>query len=204
MRIIDTKGLVCPAPLIAAKRALRESAPGESFTLLTDNKTSYENLSRFLTDNKAGFKVSASEGVWTFIVTLVISGDNMTRPEEYCGNLVAHFSKGDFIVVISSDKMGEGDDTLGKLLITNFIRALMDIDKLPQKIIFYNSGVKLAVKTSPVIGNLRDMEKMGVEIILCSTCINHYSLQEECGIGTISNMFTITEIMSSARHIVKP
>jgi len=57
MRIVDTKGQLCPAPLIAAKKALKETAVGESFEVLTDNKTSFDNLSRFLSDNKAKFLV---------------------------------------------------------------------------------------------------------------------------------------------------
>ena len=58
MRIVDTKGQLCPAPLIAAKKALKETTAGESFMLLTDNQTSFDNLSRFLKDNNADFQVS--------------------------------------------------------------------------------------------------------------------------------------------------
>ena len=36
MRIIDTKGQLCPAPLIATKKALKETILGESFIVLTD------------------------------------------------------------------------------------------------------------------------------------------------------------------------
>ena len=56
MRIVDTKGQLCPAPLIAAKKALKETAAGDSFILLTDNQTSFDNLSRFLKDNNADFQ----------------------------------------------------------------------------------------------------------------------------------------------------
>jgi len=69
MRIVDTKGHLCPAPLIAAKKALKETAGGESFILLTDNQTSFDNLSRFLKDNKADFQVSESESIWTLTIT---------------------------------------------------------------------------------------------------------------------------------------
>jgi TusA-related sulfurtransferase len=69
MRIIDTKGQQCPAPLIATKRALKEAKTGESFKILTDKKTSLENISRFLKDNKTEFSVEETEGVWTLTVT---------------------------------------------------------------------------------------------------------------------------------------
>jgi selenium metabolism protein YedF len=204
MRIVDTKGQLCPAPLIAAKRALKESAEGDSFILITDNKTAFENLNRFLNDNKAITQCDESQGVWTFTVTKTTGDVVRVEPEEYCENTVSHFEKGNYVVAISSDKMGEGDDQLGTLLMITFINALKDLDELPQKILFYNSGVKMAINDSPVIGTLKDLEKMGVELMLCGTCVNHYSLADAVGVGTIGNMFTIAAIMASSGKILKP
>jgi selenium metabolism protein YedF len=204
MRIVDTKGQLCPAPLIAAKKALKETAEGETFRVLTDNQTSFDNLCRFLNDNGAGFQVDESEGVWTMTVTR-ISGNNVeTKVEEYCIPAISHFEKGNYVVAITSDKMGEGDPELGQLLITNFIKALKDLDKLPQHIVFYNKGVTLAVKDSPVIEIIKDLEKMGVEIHLCATCVNHYKLEKNIAVGTLSNMYSIAEIMASAGNIIRP
>lgn len=204
MRIVDTKGQLCPAPLILTKRALKETSEGESFIVLTDNFTSYNNLTRFLKDNKTEFKAEEEMGTWKLIVKKITTNIQQLRAEDYCAPEVAHFEKGDFIVVISSDRMGEGDDELGKLLMSTFIKALKDLDKLPQKILFYNRGVTLVTKTSPDIDHLRQLEKMGVELLLCSTCVNHFKLEKECGAGILSNMFTIAEAMSSAGKIIKP
>jgi selenium metabolism protein YedF len=204
MRVVDTKGQLCPAPMIAAKRALKESSEGESFLLITDNKTAFENLNRFLNDNKAITQCEESQGVWTFTVTKTTGDVVRAEPEEYCETTVTHFEKGDYVVVISSDKMGEGDDKLGHLLMSTFIKALKDTSKMPGKILFYNSGVKLGINDSPVIADLRDLEKMGVELLFCGTCVNFYSLQEVIGAGTISNMFVMAEIMASAGKVIKP
>lgn len=204
MRIVNTKGELCPAPLIAAKRALKETAAGESFVILTDNLTSLNNLSHFLKDNKTVFQVSKKDGVWSLIVTKATGELSNPNTEDYCEPAIAHFGQGNFIVVISSDKMGEGDGELGYLLITNFIKALKDLDKLPRKIVFYNKGVMLVTKSSPVIDHLRDLEKMGVMLLLCATCVNFYKLEDQTGAGILSNMYVIAEAMASAGHIVKP
>jgi selenium metabolism protein YedF len=204
MRIVDTKGQLCPAPLIAAKKALKETPAGESFVILTDNQTSFDNLSRFLKDNKADFQVSESGGVWTLTTRKTTSNVIQPKTEEYCTSSISHFQKGDFVIVISSDKMGEGDDQLGHLLMANFIKALKDLDKLPQKMVFYNNGVRLATKSSPVIEHLRDLEKMGVDLMLCATCVNYYSLESAIGAGTLSNMYTIADVMASTGNIIKP
>jgi selenium metabolism protein YedF len=204
MRIVDTKGQLCPSPLIAAKKALKETAAGESFLVVTDNQTSLSNLSRFLKDNNTYFQVSETAGVWTLAITKKSGGEPQTKQEDYCNPPVTHFEKGNYVIVVSTDKMGEGDEVLGHLLMGNFIKAVKDLDRLPRKMVFYNSGVKLVTKSSAVIEHLRDLEKMGVELLLCATCVNHYSLELVIGAGTLSNMYAIAEAMASSGNIVKP
>lgn len=204
MRIVDTKGQLCPAPLIATKRALKETAVGESITVLTDNEISFDNLCRFLRDNNTPFEVSVEGGVWSLMVSKVSGKIEKAKVEEYCNPNISHFEKGNFIIVLASDRMGKGDDELGRLLMSNFIKAVKDLDKLPQKMLFYNKGVTLATNSSPVIENLKDLEKMGVEMLICATCISHFKLDNDVGIGILSNMFVIAEEMASAENIVKP
>jgi selenium metabolism protein YedF len=204
MRIIDTKGQPCPAPLIAVRRALKEAAVGESFMVLTDSQTSFNNLTQFLKDNKTGFSVETADGVYTMTITKSHPEQMHTKIEDYCPSPVSDFPKGNFIIAFTSDKMGEGDDELGYLLIGNFIKAIIDLDLLPRKIVFYNKGVSLASNDSPHLKLLKDIENMGVELLICGTCVNYYALEGEIGVGTISNMYVITEAMASAGNIVRP
>jgi selenium metabolism protein YedF len=100
--------------------------------------------------------------------------------------------------------MGEGEEELGRLLMTNFIKAIKDLDVLPGKMIFYNNGVKLGSLDSPVYENLNEIEKMGVGMLFCATCAKYYSLEEKIKVGTLSNMFEIAQVMASAGNIIKP
>lgn len=204
MLVADTSGQLCPAPLIATKKALRETAPGESFQVITDNRTSFSNISRFLRDNNIGFSFTESDGIWTLTVKKTGSTGETADPSEYCTTEIPHFSKGSYIVVFSSDKMGEGDDSLGRLLIGNFIRAIKELDLLPGKMVFYNSGVKLISDKSPVAGHLKELEKMGVTLLVCETCAKHYSIVENISAGILSNMFEIAQTMASAGNVIKP
>lgn len=204
MRIVDTKGQLCPAPLIATKRALKETAVGESIIVLTDNEISYDNLCRFLRDNNTPFEVSVEGGVWSLTVSKASGDISKAKINEFCTTGISHFEKGNFIVVLASDKMGEGDDELGYLLMTNFIKAVKDLDELPQKMVFYNKGVILATNNSPVVKNLKDLEKMGIELLICATCVSHYKLDKDVAVGILSNMFVIAEAMASTGNIVRP
>ncbi|MCX6335443.1 MAG: sulfurtransferase-like selenium metabolism protein YedF [Bacteroidia bacterium] len=204
MKVVDTKGQQCPAPLIATRRALKESKPGESFKVLTDNKTSFENVSRFLKDNKTGFISEEKHGIWTLIITKSTLAEPIKNIEDYCTPDVPHFLQGDFVIAFASDKMGEGEQELGRLLITNFIKSIKDLDVLPRKMVFYNNGVKLGSTESPVYDHLKEIETMGVGLLFCATCVNFYKLQDRVTIGTLSNMFEIAQVMASADNVLKP
>ncbi|MBW6499868.1 MAG: sulfurtransferase-like selenium metabolism protein YedF [Bacteroidales bacterium] len=204
MIIVDTCGQKCPAPLIATRRALREAGSEEVIEVITDNLTSYNNLSRFLTDNYTDFSVSEEKGKWTLRITRRSETGSFTKPQDYCSTSPDTFPKGDFIIVFSSDRMGEGADELGHLLAGNFIKAVKDLDLLPEKIIFYNKGVILVSEESPVVENLKDLEKMGVELLVCATCVNYYKLEGKTTTGILSNMFVIAQAMASAGKIIRP
>ena len=55
-----------------------------------------------------------------------------------------------------------------------------------------------------MIEYIRDLEKMGVEILICATCIGYYNLEDKRAVGTLSNMFEIAQAMASAGHVIKP
>ena len=204
MQIIDTSGQQCPAPLIATRRALKETPDGDSFRVITDNQTSFSNISRFLRDNDTKFTSEETNGIWTLTITKGTSGMAFSNPEDYCNTAIPHFTKGNFIIAFTSDRMGEGDSDLGHLLIANFIKAVKDLDKLPAKMVFYNRGVMLGVENSPVADQLKEIERMGVTLLICATCVKHYSLEEKIKIGIMSNMFEIAQVMANAGNIVKP
>lgn len=204
MRIVDTKGQKCPQPIIETKKALRASISGETFMVITDNQTSYNNISRFLNDNKIKFSATEINNVWSFRITKEPGEAQMSAAEEYCEAESQKNSSGDYAVVISSEVMGQGDDDLGRKLMKSFFTVINCLDSLPATIVFYNTGVKLAMKNSPVIESLIEIEKKGVEILLCGTCVDYYKSRKKIGVGVISDMYTITSKLSKAGNIIKP
>lgn len=204
MKIVDTKGEKCPKPIIETKKALRESRVGETFRVVTDNKTSHSNISRFLSDNKIIYSVSEMNGIWTFTIKNERGEGNLSRAEDYCKPDVSGADIADFAVAVSSEIMGQGDDDLGKRLLKSFFVALSVLDELPSVIAFYNSGVKLAAGGSDVIDLLLEMEKKGVEIILCGTCVDHYKLGDKISTGKIADMYFILQKLASAGNVVRP
>jgi len=108
------------------------------------------------------------------------------------------------VIAISSDRMGRGNDELGYVLIRSFIHTVLTLEPLPDTIIFYNTGVKLTVKDSDVIDDLRQLEKAGVAILICGTCTNYFGILNELGAGVISNMYDIASTMAAAGRLITP
>ena len=104
------------------------------------------------------------------------------------------------VIVISSDKMGEGDEELGKRLVANFLRTLLGAEKKPRILMLYNSGVKLAAKDSAVLETLQSLENLGVEIICCGTCVNFYGLTDLIQAGRVTNMAEIVRVLTEAEN----
>ena len=204
MRIVDTKGEKCPVPIIETRKALKSSKTGETIQVLTDNKTAFLNISRYLADNKVKFNVAEEKGIWTFTITNERFFSDATHAEDYCEVPVTDLKPGDHAVVISSELMGQGDDELGKKLMKSFFVALSCLDSLPSSIMFYNSGVKLTINDSPVIDILRELENKGLELLICGTCVDHFKLGSIITVGKISDMYIITDKLSRTGNIIRP
>jgi tRNA 2-thiouridine synthesizing protein A len=68
MQTVDVRGQKCPVPIIETKKALREVQAGDSFKVMTDRQPSFNNLTRYLKDNKIQFSSAESDGVWTLTI----------------------------------------------------------------------------------------------------------------------------------------
>lgn len=108
----------------------------------------------------------------------------------------------DQVLVISSEKMGHDDGELGVILIRNFLHTLKEAESIPEKIILYNAGVKLIDKKSVVLNDLIILQKAGVKILACGTCLGYFDLIETIAVGEISNMYDITNTLLQAQRVI--
>lgn len=200
MKTIDARGQACPRPLIMTKQALKETLPGEKLRIIIDNDISCGNVERFLADN--GLNPESREEGGIFTIEVETGAGRLSRPdaESYC----APASSRPHAIVFSSNRMGQGSDELGEVLMKGLVNIIAETSPLPSHLIFYNSGILLTSDGSNLIESLREIEGKGVKILVCGTCVKHYGKENSVGVGTISNMYTILETMTAAGHIIKP
>lgn len=193
--------MLCPKPLIMVKKALTELAKGDALLVLLDNETARDNVMRFLQDN--GCSPIATEGDNQYSIQASKRTDSpaVGDAEAYCRPDV---NRPQPVFAITQNGMGKGSDELGKILIQACVNTIKEISPKPSAIVFYNSGVQLACEGSPVLSSLSELEKQGVNILACGTCLDYYDLKKSLKVGRVSNMLDILQTMSKASHVIAP
>jgi selenium metabolism protein YedF len=193
---VDARGLPCPQPVIRARNAMEE---GAEIVTIVDNETAQRNVTRMAEKSGARVEVESREdGIYLRIVPSVQKSGQVTPAAG------AASSDGPLVLVVSGELMGRGEHKeLGGILMRGFFYALGEIETVPDTIILFNSGIKLAVEGSPVVEDLQALVEEGVEILVCGTCLEYYGLKEAITVGTVSNMYTIAETMLAGGRVVK-
>ena len=192
MITVNAMGDNCPIPVIKTKKAMQELQGPETIEVLVDNEIAVQNVTKM-----AASKIADKE----FKVVIQAKGAVEAGAEEA---VCQPDARDNTVVVIASDRMGEGNDALGKVLIKGFIFAVTQLDKLPKTMLFYNGGATLTAEDSDSLEDLRSLEAQGVEIMTCGTCLDYYGLKEKLAVGTVTNMYSIVETMANAGKIIHP
>jgi len=99
------------------------------------------------------------------------------------------------VFLIQSEGLGRGDEQLGSMLMSNFLRLLGENEDKPGGMIFWNTGVRLLCDGSPVLNRLKLLEEQGVELLACATCLEHFELTDKLAAGKPTNMMKSIQSM---------
>lgn len=200
MKTIDAKGLKCPMPLIKTKKALMEIENNEALKIIIDNETSAKNVEHFLTDNGMEISKIQKNGVYEIIVNKEEGDLEEVQAEAYCAPVNEKYNS--YVVMFAKDRLGEGADELGNVLVGGLLTTLKERDTLPGKIIFMNSGINLVLNDSPALPLLKELADKNVEMIACGTCLDYFGKKDELAVGRVSNMYEIVESMLEAGKVI--
>jgi selenium metabolism protein YedF len=197
METINVLGKPCPIPVIEAKKALRNAAPGGEVRVLVDNDISRQNLEKMAKGLgcSSAFEVQGDGNILVTITAPVRAGaDPAAVPGDTGGR--------GLVVAVGKNTMGLGNDELGAILIKGFIYSLTELDTPPETLLFFNSGVRLTTEGSNAIGDLQTLEKKGTIIASCGTCLDFYRLKDKLAVGSVTNMYAIVSAMADAAKLI--
>ena len=101
------------------------------------------------------------------------------------------------VILIGGDSFGKGDEKLGSILTSNFLRILGEHEELPEAIFFLNYGVKLVCEGSEKLDHLKKLEQRGVLLLACKTCLDYLNLADKAAVGKIAGMPDLIELMTN-------
>ena len=190
MNSIDCRNMACPAPVITVKKALEQH--GEIHVLLNDD-TPRENVTRFAKNRGFDVKETHTDDGWSLTIT---SGDGVRESAQTT-------TSDDTVFLITSDRLGDGPEELGRLLMKNLITTLLEGSSLPSRMLFLNTGVRLTCAGSDLLEALDKLAGMGVEILSCGLCLDFFGIKDKLHSGGTTNMLTIVETLLSSKVVIR-
>ena len=109
------------------------------------------------------------------------------------------------LVLVTRNGLGaasEADHTFGVEMFDKLVHTFESTDDKPWAIAFYTDGVKLAVQGSPAVLGLKLLEGLGVRMLLCQSCLQHFGLTDKVAVGVVGGMKDIVALINEADKVV--
>lgn len=195
-KTLDCRGLACPAPVIQTK-AILDQGGIDRLSVWVDNEAARENVCRLLTH--AGFLVRVEE---TAAGIRIIGEAATAQTASEVAQPAATPAGLKIMVMVATDRLGQGDDFLGERLLLNFLDTLKEMGPELWTLVFLNAGVKLACVGSAALPELQSLAAKGVKILVCGTCLQHFQLLEKKQVGDTTNMLDIVTHLQVADKVI--
>lgn len=181
---VDVRGSLCPKPVIETKK-VSDANPSAIITTIVDNEVSRDNVAKF--GKSRGYGVDIRQDGKDFYLTMTPNAN--PAADGSCETM----SCGNRVILMTKDYLGEGSEELGRNLMKTFWVCMVEADVKPSKIYFINSSVKMVTNDSVHLENIKKLADAGVEIAACGICLDFYGVKENVGVGSITNMYAITD-----------
>ncbi|EHM10656.1 selenium metabolism protein YedF [Thermanaerovibrio velox DSM 12556] len=196
---IDARGKSCPKPVMMTKEAVDQGAA--EVEVLVDNPVAAGNVTRFLEGR--GFRVTREDTPEGTLISGIaagsVSGGAGSAPKGVHDASVSSApgeqcccTASDTGLLILSRTMGTESLELGEALMKAFLDTMRQSGSIGV-LALMNGGVFLALPESSASDTIREMEAQGTQVLVCGTCTKHFGITDQVAVGTISNMFEITE-----------
>ena len=196
---LDCRGLACPEPVVRTKALVDQGL--DEVAVLVDSQASATNVTNFLISQ--GFEADSEARGPDFLINgrrvKEPPPKDFSAPGEY---LCQVGESGRILVFLGVDAIGRGDDELGRKLMDSFLNTLKEMGPSLWRIVLVNNGVKLAIEGAPSLDPLQELEKGGVSILVCGTCLTHFDLIEEKAVGQTTNMLDVVTSLQVADKVL--
>ncbi|MDO8963680.1 MAG: sulfurtransferase-like selenium metabolism protein YedF [Coriobacteriia bacterium] len=103
---------------------------------------------------------------------------------------------------IITDRLGSGDEELGRVLMRNLIHSLARTEAVPARVMFMNGGVRLVCEGSEVLDDVRLLAEKGVVVKACGTCLDYLGLKDALAVGEVGDMAGSVGVLAGDSDVV--
>lgn len=200
VNMLDCRKMACPAPVIQTKDLVEADGPSV-VEVLVDNQAASQNVSRFL--EARGYSATVAKRNGDFLVTGQLGEGGVAEAPAAPEMVSCAIDSPKILVFVGSDRLGQGDDKLGAGLMKNFLLTLKEMGSDLWRLIFVNNGVKLCIEGAETLATLQELEKSGVSILVCGTCLTFFDLLEQKRVGETTNMLDVVTSLQLAGKVIK-
>lgn len=197
---LDYRGLDCPQPVLKTKAEIDKGL--DEIKIRVDNEAASENVSNFL--ESQGFSVGMERDGQEYLLLGHRTGeakDSRVDPLLYeCR--VPEKDVAEICALITTDRIGRGDDELGRKLMASYLATLKEMGSDLWRVILLNAGVKLAIEGAEGLESLRELEESGVSILVCGTCLTFFDLMDKKAVGETTNMLDVVTSLQVAGKVI--
>ncbi len=106
------------------------------------------------------------------------------------------------VLVFNRNGLGDAPESLQQTLAVKYLSLAAQSEEKPAQIVFYANGVKLVCEGSLVLQWLKLLEAAGVELIVCSTCLEYFGLTDKVRVGKVGGMPGILAALQAAEKVI--
>lgn len=192
----------CPYPVVETRKQMLAN-PGTQLVVMVGDQAGCDNISRLA--GKMGYAVSATPCANGFSMALSPAESNTDQEQKISAAPNSEpMTSGKTVIYCGSDRMGAGDDEFGRVLMRNYLTTQLEMDPLPDMILFVNSGIHLTTTGSEILEALNKLHQLGVDLASCGLCLEFYGKKEQLQVGRVTNMYEMAEVQNSAVRVICP
>ncbi|RDU69090.1 sulfurtransferase-like selenium metabolism protein YedF [Helicobacter cholecystus] len=192
---IDVKKEICQDPANKVKSVLEQlreqNIQVAKIEIIGDCENALAEVENFLINQGYIFETSGNESEFS----IVVKSKEEKKIEELEEKPIEIVDKAFYI---KDDRLGDGE--LGRKLLDNLFAKLSLSYQVPKYILLLNRGVLLS--QNDIAKYLQILERKGVEILLCKTCIDHFGIESKIVAGKISHSQEIAGVLMSELPII--
>lgn len=109
------------------------------------------------------------------------------------------------VILVTRETLGStspAERAFGLEMMDKLLHSLEGARDRPEAICFYTEGVRLVCHGSPTLLGLGLLAGLGVRLVACHSCLEHYGLLEAVAVGEVGNMRQIAELMLAAGKVI--